>query len=122
METKTPNINSCIFCSIVSGQTAADIVYDGQETLFFYDIAPKAARHIVGITKKHINSLDDLSAGNLDQAASLLRDIAQVAKSQGLTDGGYRVITNVGVDAGQEVKHLHFHILGGERLGPLRCA
>ncbi|MEX0649882.1 MAG: histidine triad nucleotide-binding protein [Candidatus Andersenbacteria bacterium] len=112
---------STIFSQIIDGTTPADIVYDGGDTLFFRDIAPKAPVHIVAITKKAISSLQDMTEEDTVLLGKLMHDITTVADAQGLKEGGYRVITNVGNDAGQEVKHLHFHILGGEPLGPLRC-
>lgn len=113
--------SKCIFCAIASGRTDAEVVYESDETIFFHDISPKAAVHVVGITKAHLSSLPDAVNENYDAAARLLRDITVVADKLGLMEGGYRVITNVGSNAGQEVKHLHWHILGGEQLGPLRC-
>lgn len=111
----------CIFCAIVDGTTPAEIVFDGGDTLFFRDIAPKAPVHVVGITKKHIGSLDEVVGDDHAVVGKLLHEAAHVAADTGVLESGYRVITNVGRDAGQEVKHLHFHILGGESLGPLRC-
>jgi histidine triad (HIT) family protein len=117
-ETSDPN---CIFCAIASGITPADVVFDGGDTLFFRDISPKAAVHVVGITKKHLGSLDSMTSGDQDVVGKLLHEVAHVAEELGIKESGYRVITNVGADSGQEVKHLHFHILGGESLGPLKC-
>jgi len=114
-------IEECIFCMIADGSTDAEVVYETDETIFFHDISPKASVHVVGITKTHVSSLTEAVEQNLELAAQLLKDITVVADKLGLTEGGYRVVTNVGSNAGQEVKHLHWHILGGERLGPLRC-
>jgi histidine triad (HIT) family protein len=111
----------CIFCAIVNGETQADIVFDGGDTLFFRDISPKARIHIVGIPKQHLISLAAMEANDQAVMGKLLHDAAHVAEDIGIADSGYRVITNVGADAGQEVQHLHFHILGGEPLGPLKC-
>lgn len=112
--------NECIFCSIVDGVTPADVVFDGGDTLFFRDIEPKAAVHIVAITKKHIASLDAVVGDDHAVIGKLLHEAAHVAEDVGIKESGYRVITNVGRDAGQEIHHLHFHILGGEPLGPLK--
>lgn len=114
-------MEECIFCEIVGKGTPADVVYDGGDTLFFRDISPKARVHIIGVPKKHIVSLADVVADDQAVVGKLLHDIAHVAGETGIAEGGYRVITNVGQDAGQEVQHLHFHILGGEGVGPLRC-
>lgn len=113
--------DECIFCQIASGVTTADIVHDGGETLFFRDISPKAAVHIVAIPKRHISSLADLGEKDRELIGQMLLDTVTVARQAGLTEDGYRVISNVGRNAGQEVQHLHWHILGGESLGPLRC-
>jgi histidine triad (HIT) family protein len=111
----------CIFCDIASEVTVANVVFDGGDTLFFNDISPKARVHVVGILKTHMSSLGEINASNSAMVGKLLSDAVVVAEKMGLKDGGYRIITNVGQDAGQEVKHLHFHILGGEVLGSLRC-
>ena len=103
----------CIFCQIAAGTTEADVVFDGGDTLFFRDISPKAAVHIVGIPKEHQTDLHDVG--------KILSNVEAVALKVGIAESGYRVITNRGSDAGQEVAHLHFHILGGEPLGPLKC-
>lgn len=112
---------SCIFCAIAAGTTGADIVFDGGDTLFFRDIRPRATVHIVGITKKHIASLAGVVADDHGVVGKLLHDAAHVAEDVGIAELGYRVITNVGRHAGQAIQHLHFHILGGEPLGPLKC-
>lgn len=97
----------------------ADVVFDGGDTIFFRDIHPKAKVHIVGIPKKHLISLAEVVADDQAVMGKLIHDAAHVAESEGISDAGYRVSTNVGANAGQEVPHLHFHILGGEALGPL---
>ena len=111
----------CIFCGIADSVSSADIVFDGGDTLFFRDINPKAAVHVIGIPKKHLDSLDAVHGDDHALIGKLLHDAADVADSLGIKESGYRVVTNVGSDAGQEVQHLHFHILGGEALGPVRC-
>lgn len=126
MNDENKNITSdeeqaCVFCSIVDGAAPADIVFDGGDTLFFRDISPKAPTHIVGIPKKHIRSMAEMKVEDQGVAGKLLRDAALVARDEGIEKDGYRLITNVGAFAGQVVPHLHFHILGGEPLGPLRC-
>ncbi len=113
--------DECIFCRIAREETKADIVFDGGDTIFFRDIHPKAKIHIVGIPKKHLSSLNDLHGDDHSLIGKLLHEAGHVAEELGIKESGYRVLTNVGRDAGQEVQHLHFHILGGESLGPLRC-
>ena len=121
MATLTNPNPDCIFCNIVTGSAPADIVFDGGDTLFFRDISPKARIHIVGIPKPHLDSLKDVRSDHHLMMGKLMHDVVHVATEQGLNEGGYRVLTNVGTDAGQQVNHLHFHIMGGESLGPLRC-
>lgn len=113
--------SNCIFCSIIEGITPSDIVFDGGDTLFFRDINPKARVHVVGIPKKHLTSLDDVHGDDHALIGKLLHEAADVASTLGIHESGYRVVTNVGSDAGQKVSHLHFHVMGGEPLGPLRC-
>ncbi len=114
-------MGDCIFCQIAAGITPADVVYEGEDSMFFRDISPKAPVHVVGITKKHLKSLNELEPGDAAVVGRLLSEIPSVAREVQIAEGGYRVTTNVGRDSGQEVPHLHFHILGGEPLGPLRC-
>ncbi len=113
--------HDCIFCNIIEGNQTADIVFNGGDTLFFRDLHPKAPVHIVGIPKQHLPSLDAMVGDDHAVIGKLLHDAAHVAREAGIFETGYRVLTNVGTDAGQEVQHLHFHIVGGEPLGPIRC-
>ena len=113
--------SECVFCNIILGNTSAEILFDGGDTLFFRDIHPKASVHIVGITKKHLSSLDAMTGDDHALIGKLLHDATHVARDAGIFEGGYRVLTNIGKNAGQEVPHLHFHILGGEDLGGIRC-
>ena len=113
--------NDCIFCRIVAGSTPVEPVYDGGDTLFFHDISPKAKVHILGIPKNHLSSLSIMTAADQAIIGKLIHDATIVAKDKGIDEGGYRLVCNIGSDAGQVVKHVHIHILGGETLGPLRC-
>ncbi len=105
----------CLFCKIVAGQIPSQCVYEDDEVFAFRDIAPQAPTHILVIPKCHIPSADGISAENSAVVARIFEVIPQIAQKLGLT-GGYRVVSNCGADAGQTVKHLHFHILGGREL------
>ena len=105
----------CLFCKIIEGVIPSKKAYEDDKCLAFYDIAPQAPVHILVIPKLHIASADEVSAENSAYVAHIFECIPQIAKAAGLTNG-YRVITNCGSDACQSVKHLHFHILGGEQL------
>jgi histidine triad (HIT) family protein len=105
----------CLFCKIIEGSIPSKKAYEDEKCLAFYDIAPQAPVHILVIPKLHIASADEVSAQYSAYVAHIFECIPEIAKAAGLTNG-YRVITNCGADACQSVKHLHFHILGGEQL------
>ena len=108
-------MDDCLFCRIIRGEIPSTKVYEDENCFAFRDIQPQAPTHILVVPKEHIPSVAELTAENAAAAARGLEAVAAIAKEEGLT-GGYRVISNVGEDAGQSVKHLHFHILGGRRL------
>ncbi len=105
----------CLFCSIIKGDVPSTKVYEDDKCLAFRDIAPHAPTHILVIPKEHIPSAAAITEDNAGLAAYILTVIPKIAEAEGLT-GGWRLVSNVGDDAGQSVKHLHFHILGGKRL------
>ncbi len=105
----------CIFCKIIAGEIPSNKVYEDELVYAFRDIAPQAKTHILVIPKEHIASVAEINAGNSGIVSHIFEVIAKIAKDEGL-DGGYRVVSNCGEDAGQTVFHLHFHILGGEKL------
>ena len=111
-------MDDCIFCKIVKGEIPSTKVYEDENVLAFNDIDPAAPIHVLVIPKKHIENV--LQIGEVDK--ELLFDIfdsfKKIARTIGIEESGFRVITNCGKDSGQEVMHLHFHILGGTKLGP----
>jgi len=112
-------MSDCIFCRIAAGEIPATRVYEDEEILGFLDISPEAPVHILVIPKKHISSLNDLSPEDSALAGRMLIAAARIAGEQGIAQSGYRVLTNTGPDSGQAVDHLHFHVLGGRKLGKL---
>ena len=108
-------MNDCLFCKIIAGQIPSTKVYEDETVLAFRDIAPQAPTHILVIPKVHIDSVAAINRENSAVVAHIFEVIALVAAQEGLT-GGYRVVSNCGDHAGQTVKHLHFHILGGQQL------
>ena len=110
-------MDDCIFCRVAAGQIPAEAVLEDERFFAFRDIHPKAPQHILVIPREHITSLNDLDLWQHCEGHDLLRFIARVARTVAIADTGYRVLTNVGPDAGQEVQHMHFHILGGKYLG-----
>ena len=104
----------CLFCSIAAGEIPADVVIETEDVIAFNDINPAAPTHVLVIPRRHIPSAADLGPGDSHVLASLLEVAAQVGRE---VEGGWRLVTNVGADAGQSVFHLHFHVLGGRTLG-----
>ena len=113
-------MDDCIFCRISSGDIPSDIVLEDESFLAFRDISPVAPQHVLVIPRAHIASLSDVDQWTACEGQALLVFIARVAKHLGIDSSGYRAVVNVGPDGGQEVQHLHFHILGGEKLGGMR--
>lgn len=105
----------CLFCKIIEGDISSTKVYEDEYVYAFKDINPMAAVHVLVIPKKHIACANDISAENSIEVARVFEAIPKVAEILGL-DNGYRIISNCGPDADQTVLHLHFHILGGEKL------
>ncbi len=110
-------MKDCIFCKIVKGEIPSKKVYEDEEILAFEDINPVTPVHILVIPKKHICSINELEAEDERIIGKIFSVIKNIAKEQGISEDGYRVVSNCGENGGQEVKHLHFHILGGKKLG-----
>ena len=106
----------CLFCRIVAGEVPSDRVHDDDDVIAFRDIAPRAPTHVLVIPRRHIADADALTDGDSELLAKLFAVTRRVAAAEGL-DRGYRVVTNVGPEAGQTVFHLHLHVLGGRPLG-----
>ena len=109
-------MTDCLFCKMVAGQIQPDVVYEDEHVLAFRDIRPQAKVHVLVIPKRHIPTLDDFPADEPRLAGQLLGAVQEVARREGLAAGGYRTVINCRGDAGQEVYHLHLHVLGGRRL------
>jgi len=103
----------CIFCKIVNKEIPSNIILENKEFLAFHDINPKAPIHILVIPKSHVDSFNEVDPQTMKNMTSFIHDVTKELK---IENSGYRVITNVGEDGGQEVKHLHFHIVGGAKL------
>lgn len=108
-------MENCLFCKIAEGEIPSNKLYEDEQVVAFYDIAPQAKVHFLVVPKQHIASAAELTEADSALLGQIFAVIAKLAKETGL-DNGYRVISNVGEDAGQTVKHLHFHVLGGEKL------
>ena len=107
----------CLFCKIVDGEIAADIVYETDQLLAFRDINPRAPTHILIIPRRHVATINDIEAEHaLDEVGPLFTAAANITKVEGIADDGYRVVMNCNEAAGQTVFHLHLHLLGGRTL------
>jgi histidine triad (HIT) family protein len=106
----------CVFCRIVAGTAPSRKVYENQYVLAFWDIRPRAKVHLLVIPKQHVASLKELDDLSVETRAALLSACVKVAKDQGILEDGFRLISNSGTNASQSVFHLHFHVVGGERL------
>lgn len=103
----------CLFCKIVNKEIPSNIILENDEFLAFHDINPKAPIHILAIPKIHVDSFNEATAELMGKMSDFIQ---KVASEVDIDKSGYRVITNVGINGGQEVKHLHFHVLGGAKL------
>lgn len=109
---------NCIFCKIVKGDIPAKIVHQDEDCVVFHDINPSAPVHLLMIPKHHVVSMQDVGADDQAWLGRMLAKVSTIALENGCNpgpNGGFRIVANSGHDGGQEVHHLHFHILGGKR-------
>ncbi|HUF12433.1 MAG TPA: histidine triad nucleotide-binding protein [Longimicrobiales bacterium] len=106
----------CIFCGIANGEVPADVVYQDDDVVAFRDLDPKAPTHVLVIPRRHLTSIDAMAPGDEPLIGRLFAAAKTVAREAGIDSSGYRMVTNVGNDAGQSVEHLHVHVLGGRRM------
>lgn len=106
----------CLFCKIINGEIPSNKVYEDETVYAFRDIEPQAPTHILIIPKQHIKSAAEINESNSAVVAHIFEVAAKIAKQEGLDDG-FRIVNNCGDIAGQSVKHLHFHLMGGREFG-----
>ena len=111
-------MEDCIFCKIVKGDIPSEKVYEDENVLAFKDINPEAPIHILVIPKKHIINILDIKEEDKAIINDIFIAINKIATELGIEKEGFRIISNCGENACQEVMHLHFHIIGGKKLGP----
>ena len=107
----------CLFCRIIAGEIPSKKVYEDDNVYAFHDINPVAPVHVIVIPKMHIESANAIDEINGEHVKYVFEAIPKVAEVLGVKEDGYRVITNIGENGGQTIKHLHFHIIGGKKLG-----
>jgi histidine triad (HIT) family protein len=103
----------CLFCSIINHEINASIVYEDDRVVAFNDVNPQAPTHVLIVPRRHIASLNDLTADDNELVGELVRRAAAIATDRGISAGGYRTVFNTNRDAGQTVFHIHLHLLGG---------
>jgi histidine triad (HIT) family protein len=106
----------CLFCKIIEGKIPANVVYRDEQTIGFDDIHPVAPVHVLFVPKRHIDGVSTLTASDNEAVGQLVLSAAKYARERGIETSGYRLVANVGPDAGQTVFHLHLHLLGGKPL------
>ncbi|MBR6709713.1 MAG: histidine triad nucleotide-binding protein [Clostridia bacterium] len=105
----------CLFCKIIAGEIPSTKVYEDDKVYAFRDINPQAPVHVLVVPRAHIASADEITSDNSAAVAAIFEAIPKIAAAEGLGNG-YRIITNIGEDGCQSVRHMHFHILGGKKL------
>lgn len=110
-------MSDCIFCKIVNHEIPSAVVYEDDDLIAFKDIHPLAKVHILLVPKKHIATTADLTEEDAALVGKVYLVAKKIAEEKGLAENGYRIVNNCKSDGGQEVFHIHFHLLGGEKLG-----
>jgi len=109
-------MDNCIFCKIINKEVPSKIVYEDERVLAFDDINPRAPIHVLLISKEHFGTLNEIPEEKKDILSHLLLKARQVAQEKGIAENGYRIVLNTERDSGQEVFHIHFHLLGGRQM------
>lgn len=109
-------MSQCVFCRIAAHEIPATVVREDDETIAFRDLDPKAPLHVLIIPRRHIAGVNDVTAADEPVFGRLFTAAAEIARAEGVADGGYRLVMNSGADAGQSVPHVHLHLLGGRTL------
>lgn len=105
----------CIFCKIISKEISAKIVYENEHVLAFNDINPQAPVHVLIIPKKHIETFNDINFENANVISEMYKAVSIIAKELKIDEEGYRVVGNCNKNGGQEVYHIHLHLMGGRK-------
>ena len=108
-------MSDCLFCKIAAGEIPSNTVFEDDQVIVFKDLYPKANVHLLIVPREHVASLNEMDASHDALMAHMMRLLPKLAKEQGLNDG-FRTIINTGAGGGQEIFHLHIHLLGGGRL------
>lgn len=107
---------NCLFCKITNGEIPAKIIYNNEQIMAFADIAPQAPLHFLIIPKKHIATINNAQIDDAQLLGKLILKAKDLAKEHNLSESGYRLVFNTNADGGQEIYHIHLHLLGGRKL------
>ena len=113
-------MSDCIFCRIAGGEIPADLFYESEDVVAFDDISPQAPVHVIIIPRRHISTTLEMSEKALELFGSMIKASSEIARKKGVDKSGFRLILNTNADGGQEIFHVHMHLMGGEQIGPLR--
>ena len=109
----------CLFCRIIAGEIPSERVMETDDFVAFRDIDPSAPVHVLVVPRKHIATVNDVSEDDDTLVGRMIRAATKIAEQEGIAESGYRLIFNCNRDGGQEVFHIHLHLVGGRRLGPM---
>ena len=109
--------DECLFCKIIAGEIPSEKLYEDETAFAFKEIKPAGPHHFLVVPKKHIPTVNDIGDEDQALAGHLLQVAAEVSKNLGVAETGYRIVTNVNKDAGQEVFHIHLHVIAGRKMG-----
>lgn len=112
-------MEDCIFCKIVNGEMDTELLYEDDKVVAFKDINPKAPIHFLIIPRQHISTILDLTEDNNELIGHIYQVANRLAREYGIAEDGFRIVANCNEDGGQVVFHIHFHLLGGEKLGDI---
>lgn len=110
-------MDDCIFCKIANKEITSTIVYEDDMVIAFNDLNPVAPVHILVVPKKHMTDILNVEKEDMKYIEAVVEAIQKITKEKGIAESGFRVVNNCGENGGQTVKHIHFHIIGGEKLG-----
>ncbi|MGK0467994.1 histidine triad nucleotide-binding protein [Clostridium sp.] len=109
-------MDDCIFCKIIKKQILCELIYEDESVIGFKDISPKAPVHVIIIPRVHISNINDISEDESGVIGHIFIVAKKIAKDLGISETGYRIVSNCGENGGQSVQHIHFHLLGGRML------
>lgn len=112
-------MENCIFCKIINKTVPSEIIYENDSLIAISDIRPKAPTHILIISKKHIPNIDVLDENDRELISQIIYTAKDLARKNGINEKGYRLVFNVKEEGGQEVEHIHLHLLGGKKLSAM---